>query len=94
VATKKYFTSKRVSGITKVNTGTNTYTVNIPFTPNFIEVTFVDQQHQPQTDTVTFALAVVPTGYQLTVTYVCHEPREIRHVVAHLPIDPELTIAH
>jgi hypothetical protein len=91
---KQVFKSKRVAGITKVNTGTGSYTVAIPFTPNFIDISFYDQQHKHAADVATFDLATVAGGYTLTVHYTVHEAREIRHVVAVLPVDPEQTIAH
>ena len=97
MATKQFFHSKRVSSITKVATGTGSYTVDVPFVPNFIDVVFHDQQHVATVDTLSWGMVahVIPgSGYTLTVTYDVHEPREIRHVVAKLPVDPEQTIAH
>lgn len=96
MATKQHFTSKRISDITKVATGSGSYTVDVPFLPNFIEVTFHDIKHVATPDTVawTFAANVLGTGYVMTVTYTVTEPRDIRHVATVLPVNPEQTIAH
>lgn len=88
------FTKKRVTGITHVAEGIGSYTVDILFVPNFIDVTFFDIKHKPTKDEAGFALAVIPGGYQLTINYHVHEPRSIRHVVAYLPVDPEMTISN
>ena len=91
----KHFHSKRIAQIVKKQAGTDHFHVDIPFVPDYIRVDFHDIKHKPDVDTLQWDLvATSPTTYQLTVTYDVHEERDIRYVVAKLPRDPEMTIAH
>lgn len=88
------FKSKRTTGHKTVN-GVGSFTVDIDFEPNFLEVTFGDIKHKKTTpnDSRTWDLATTPTGYQLTINYNCGEERTLRWVIAKLPVNPEQTIS-
>jgi len=41
------FKRRRETGVRKVNTGANTFTVSVDFVPNFIDVKFYDRAKKP-----------------------------------------------
>lgn len=91
------FDSKRMTDTRKVNTGADSYTVSVEFVPNFIMVRFTDIKNKAPDistpDSVTWDAATTATGYDLTINYVCNEPREIKVVAAVTPVDVEGTIS-
>jgi hypothetical protein len=89
------FYSKRIANITSVPAGFGDYTINIPFIPNFVDVTFygVKTKMREAEDFIDWELDVAPNGYDLTIYYTTTTARKVRHVVARLPIDPEQTIS-
>lgn len=90
----KVFKHKRVSARVKVLPGTGTFTVDVPFVPDYIRVDYSDIQHHAGADTIEWNLGLVTSGqYTLTVAYACGEERMIHYVVAKLPVDPEQTIS-
>ena len=93
------FKRRRETGVRKVNTGANTFTVSVDFVPNFIDVKFYDRAKKPTNpalgaDRVNWTATVTATGYDFDFSYNVNEPREIRWVIARLPVDPEHSINH
>lgn len=81
----KYFNEKRISETVKV-ISVGAIKVDVPFTPNYIRVKFLDVEHQRETDTITWNLVYVsPNQYQLTINYNTHaQPRKLRFLIAKL----------
>ena len=86
---KTLFIEKRVSDSVKLKPGADTMTIDIPFTPEYIKVRFLDTCHKSIQDALTWDIAF--TGdpelpYQLTISWTITSGRErrIKYTVAKL----------
>ena len=86
---KQFFIEKRVSSTAKFNPGSGTFTVDIPFVPDYIKVKFLDPAGKRELDNITWDLnftGIPSMPYQLIVNWevLSAKPRRLRYIVAKL----------
>jgi len=81
----KYFYEKRIIETMNVISVGNVV-LDIPFTPDYIQVKFLGAEHKRETDTIAWDLIYVsPDQYQMTINYNTHAtPRRMRILIAKL----------
>jgi len=99
----KIFKNKeRLTGFQHAALGVGTFTVDLPFLPDYLKAKFATQgsvgnEHDGKasnTDMLYWELAAIsPTSYTFTVHYNCTHVRDIQWVAAKLPKNAEI-IAH
>ena len=100
--TKIFNNKERKTGFQHGVMGTGTFTVDLPFLPDYLKAKFATQGTQGQqhdgkaaaTDTLYWELAAVtPATFTFTVYYTCAHTRDIQWIAAKLPKNAEI-IAH
>ena len=86
---KTLFIEKKVSDSVKVNPGTGTLTVDIPFIPDYIKVKYLDSCSKATLDTLTYDLLYTGAPelpYQITLTWsvTSGKSRRFKYTVAKL----------
>lgn len=89
----RLYMEKRLSEAYKVNPGTDTVVVDIPFVPDFIRVKFLDTCTKAVQDTLSHDLTFTgdpQVPYQMTITWAVTsgKPRRFRYTVAKLATFP------
>jgi len=83
----KLFIEKRVSDALKIPPGVGSVTVDIPFSPEFIRLKFLDADHTRALDILSYDIAYVGDPecvYQMTISWEVSSTRRFRYTVAKL----------
>lgn len=89
IPVKKLFIEKRLSKSLTVLPGNDSLTIDIPFVPEYIKLTFLDTDNKSVLDTLSYSLTFTGdpiTPYQITITWSVsgNRPRRFKYTVAKL----------
>ena len=79
---------QRVSGQLSGVNGTDVVTFPVDFQPNYMDLKFVGGNHS-KGDTFAWGFSYNGVYWEVTITFTCLKPRDIKYVVSKLPTEAD-----